>query len=298
MCRLAYLCLSTMLVFTSAGCKEPSQRHTEPVSAKKQQNTTSKKKKIKRGLGRRRPRIQSGKPLVKDDLQKLAEIKTTTDAILVAAQSALLGTPFPKTANAKDVTVVRSAQLAKHVQASGITKLMLMGLELELVLYQGARVAYYLRTFVHPANVGARFFRVAGRVPKSGKISVTSHELTRYKGSSAGLAKTARGLLQLVKSNKCRSLPFVDIKTLRPVLKPGVATQRLVVGLKRAGLMLGSTCDQIANIKFDSVQLRIDDIAFGGIDKVGKLATTIHGEIELEPDGNLRLRIKQLRDTR
>ena len=55
---------------------------------------------------------------------------------------------------------------------------------------------------------------------------------------------------------------------------------------------------QLETIKFDRTTLRLDDLTFAALDKSGRIAGMVRGELELQENGKLRLALQRYRSTR
>jgi hypothetical protein len=218
-------------------------------------------------------------------------------AIISALQKALLSKPTPADAFAP-MTGSVARGLAAHLAKTNPKELRMMGFEFELLFSaKGApeRGSFYLRTFMHTGERGPEFFKLAGRVPTGGKLNVTAHPISAYKGPNAKLlARAAQGLAQMLKSGRCQALPMVSPEPLAKIMQPGVRSMRMLANLRRARAGRRRLCASLGKLDLGDFKLRLDDVSIAVIGQNGRISGMLGGEIELR-GGKLHLKFGQYR---
>lgn len=226
----------------------------------------------------------------------LAPIMKPCAALTAAASRALLSSapgakafaPFAGQADPK---------LRSHLQRDKAKKLILMGLEFELVFLQGEKVTLYLRTFLHPGEGGPEFFKIDGRVPKTGKISVDHYPLSAFRGPAEPFAAAARGMATLLAEGRCRKLPIVRPEPLKKIMEPGPQSTRMLTSLRTAKRLRERLCQSLKDFKPAGYHLRLDDLTFAVLGETGKIIGMLKGELKLhkDPKSGLRLELQDYR---
>ena len=190
---------------------------------------------------------------------------------LVSGQAPLekaFGT-FSATARAGSVDKIKEAKAKKII---------LVGMEFELLFYKGDQGVYYLRTMVHPSEKGPAFLNFAGRPVTDGKFYVKGQPFEAYKDAAAGLGTAAKDFVLALKAGNCNAVPVADAEPLRKLMPEGSPmTDRMLKGLERSKQNLSSHCDAAKASGADRIDLRVDDIAFATLGEDGKINGMIRG---------------------
>ena len=170
--------------------------------------------------------------------------------------------------------------LRQDLTAAGARTAKLLAMEFELILRQGDRAVYYLRTNVNAGRQRPVFLEVKGRVPDQGKLFVRGEPLSSFRAPLARpMATAASALVSSLRGKGCTSLPLAILADL-PFELPAKLAARAQKDLSRAPRRLEQVCKEVAGLKHTSVELRVDDVTFAALDGKGQMVGMIKGELE------------------
>jgi hypothetical protein len=176
--------------------------------------------------------------------------------------------------------MARRPGLAGNLRTVGARSAVLIGYEFELIFFSGPSAVYYLRTFVHPGPKGPAFLSVSGRrLTAAGGRYVRGRSPKAHTGTAAPFGRAATALLKVLRSSSCTRLPVVNPAPLRRKVTSKRIAARLLGDVKKTRRGIRRACLELASIRSDRVELRIDDVVFGAVNARGKIFGMIGGEL-------------------
>lgn len=212
---------------------------------------------------------------------------------MIDGTTKLLGGKSPKKPFGKLDSKV-SDRVRKGLAAVEAKGAVMIGMEFELLFHKGDKAVYYLRTFAHPGPDGFRFLNFTGRVPRDGRLYVSGMKPSAYTGAAAPIGKAGEKLIAALSDGKCKKLRIADSKELAKLLPDTPQSKKMLLRLKMAKAKKMLTCDDIEQLSYDRVELRIDDVMLGVRGEDGKLTGMIKGDLRAR-DGKLGLRLTRFR---